>query len=91
MDNIIKQIREILGNHYTSQISIHILADEIYFGIYESEVIIIVDLKGKDVYVDSETMVHHLSSNMLDELSRICRLVEENLDVIEDLLVFDED
>jgi len=91
MNNIIRQMREILGNHYTSQINIHILSDEIYFGIYEVEVCIIVDLKGRDVYVECEGLKGKLSSGTLDELSKICELLEDNLDVFVELLKWNEE
>lgn len=86
MNNIIKQIREIIGTHWSSQIHIHIFKDEIYFGIYESEVPIIVDLKRKEVYVECEGLKSNFTSDMLDELGQICRLLEDNLDVIGDFL-----
>lgn len=91
MDQIIKQIRGVLGNHWTSQISIHILADEVFFGIYESEIPIIVDLKGKEVYMDCEGLNHHLSGDMLLELCNVVRVLESNLDVLSKLLEWKEE
>lgn len=86
MTELIKQMRDVLGDNYTNQIHIHILSDEIYIGIYENEIPIIVDLKGKEVYVDCEGMIHHLGSKELFELEIIVGLLKENLDVIEGLL-----
>lgn len=86
MIKLIKQMRDILGDHYTNQIHIHILSDEIYFGVYENEIPIVVNLKNKEVYVDCEGMIHHLNWEMLDKLFSICWLLESNLEMLEDLL-----
>ena len=86
MTELIKQIRKILGNHWSSQIHVHITKDEVWLEIYETEVVIIIDLKKKEVYVDCEASHHCLNSDMLNELGQICRLIEENLDVIKELL-----
>jgi len=88
MDKIIKQMRKIIGDHWSSQIHIHIFKDEIYFGIYESEIVVIIDLKKKEVYVECETG-YHLTSDVLEELSKVVKLLEENLDIIENLLTKD--
>ncbi len=86
MTKIIKQIRKIIGDHWSSQIHIHIAKDEIWMDIYESETPLVIDLKKKEVYVDCEASNHHLTWSMLDELSRIVKLLQDNLDVFEDLL-----
>lgn len=86
MTELIKQIRKILGKHDSSHFQIHFASDEIWMYIYEIEVPIIIDLKKKDVYVDCEGIEHRLTSSMLEELGWIVRLLEENLNVIEDLL-----
>ncbi|MCE5220033.1 MAG: hypothetical protein LLF98_01895 [Clostridium sp.] len=86
MTNIIKQIRKIIGNFDSSDISIHIAGNEIWFYIYESEVPIIIDLKNNNVYVDCETMSHQLTSSMLYELHMITELLNDNLDVFRNLL-----
>ncbi len=91
MDNIIRQIREIMGNHWSSQINIHIYTDEISFDIYESEIPVIVDLKEKEVYIDCESMVHHLTSDMLYELFQIVVVLEENLNMFVELLKWKEE
>ena len=86
MDNIIKEMRKIIGDHDYNYINICICRNEIWFEVYETEVQVVVDLKKKEVYVDCEAICNHLTSDMLDELSKICKLIEDNLDVIEDLL-----
>lgn len=87
MTNIIKQIREIIGKHWTSQIKIHIFEEnEIVFYIYETEAAIMINLKNKDVYLDCEFSKHHLTGDMLDELGKVVKILEENLDVLEDLM-----
>lgn len=86
MDNIIKQIRKIIGDHWSSQIHIHIFKDEIYFEIYESEIPIIIDLKKREIYVEYDLSTHHLTSSMLYELYMITELLETKWDVFEELL-----
>jgi len=86
MDNIIKQIRKIIGDHWSSQIQINIGIDEIWFNIYESEVLITIDTKKKEIYVDCELSNHHLTSSMLYELYMITELLETKWDVFEELL-----
>lgn len=86
MTNIIKEIRKILNNHWSSQIHIHITDNEIWIDIYESEIPLVIDLKKREAYIDCETISHHLNADMLDELNKICRLLEDNMDVIEDLM-----
>ncbi|MCK9330200.1 MAG: hypothetical protein M0Q94_10040 [Candidatus Cloacimonetes bacterium] len=86
MNDIIKQIRKIIGNFDPSHIQINIGIDEIWFNIYESEVPLIIDLKNKEVYVDCEGYQYKLNGDMLIELGEICTLIESNLNVIEDLL-----
>lgn len=86
MDNIIKQMRKIIGDHWSSQIQINIGIDEIWICIYESEIPIIIDLKKREVYVDCELSSHHLTSSMLYELYMITELLECKWDVFEELL-----
>lgn len=86
MDNIIKQIRKIIGDHWSSQIQINIGIDEIWICIYESEIPIIIDLKKREVYVDCELSGLHLTSSMLYELYMITELLECKWDVFEELL-----
>lgn len=86
MDNIIKQIRKIIGDHWSSQIHIHIFKDEIYFEIYESEIPVIIDLKKREIYVECDLSTHHLTSSMLYELYMITELLECKWDVFEELL-----
>lgn len=87
MTNIIKQIKNIIGNHWSSKIRIDIWTDEFCIYIYESEIPIVVNLKDKTVYVDCDTMNHRLTGDMLDELSRIVKLLEDNMEVVLDCLV----
>lgn len=86
MEQIIKQIRKIIGDHWSSQIHAHIFKDEVYFSIYESEIPVIIDLKKKEVYVECESVKEYLCADMLIELGKICGLLEENLGVFEELL-----
>lgn len=81
MDKLIKQMRKILGNHYSSEIHISITQDELWFEIYESRLPIIIDLKKGEVYLDCETCNNHLTSDMLHELAKISKLLEENVDL----------
>ena len=86
MDNIIKQIRKIIGDHWSSQIQINIGIDEIWICIYESEIPIIIDLKKREIYVEYDFSTHHLTSSMLYELYMITELLECKWDVFEELL-----
>ena len=86
MEKLIKQIRKIIGDHDSSQIHIHIFKNELYLGIYETEIPIIIDLKKKEVYVECESIGNCLTSSMLFELGSIVKLLESNLDVFEGLL-----
>jgi len=86
MTNVIKEIRKIISEFNSNWITIHIADDEIWIDIYETEVPLVIDLKHKEVYVDCESSCHKLSSSMLNELSKICELLENNLNAIEDLL-----
>lgn len=80
MTEIIKKIQWILGNHDSSMIQIKICPTDIWFLIYESEVLITVDKKEKSVCVDCEGNRGGLTADMLDELSKIVRLLEDNID-----------
>ena len=86
MNDIIKQIRKIIGKFDSSHIQINIGIDEIWFNIYESEVLIVVDTKKKEIYVDCELSNHRLTSSMLYELYMITELLETKWDVFEELL-----
>lgn len=87
MTELIKQMRKIIGNHWSSHIQITIFSeDEICLRIYESEIPLVVDLKKKEVYLDCEGLKNQLTSSMLIELGSIAKLVEDNWDVLEDLM-----
>jgi len=86
MTNLIKEIRKIIGDNDYNYIDIHICYNEIWLDIYETGVVIAIDLKKREVYVDCETLSNKLSWTMLDELSKIVKLLEDNLDIIDDLL-----
>lgn len=86
MDNIIKQIRKIVGSFDSSCLQINIGVDEIWICIYESEIPIIIDLKKREIYVECDLSTHHLTSSMLYELYMITELLECKWDVFEELL-----
>lgn len=89
MTNLIKQMRKILGNDWCNQIHIHIGSEEIWLEIYETEIPLVINLNKKEVYVDNEYSKHHLDSDMLNELGQICKLLEDNLNIIEEILKWD--
>jgi hypothetical protein len=82
MTEIIKKIQEILGDFEGSMLKINITPHEIWLDIYETEVPLTIDKKDKHVYVDCEFYNHQLTADMLDELSQICKVLEENIDVV---------
>ncbi len=61
LTDLIKQIRNIIGNHWPSKIRIDIWQDEFYIYIYESEIPIVVNLLNKEVYINCEISNHHLN------------------------------
>ena len=91
LNDIIKHILKIICNHKGNKLSINIWPpNEIYFYIYESEIPICINIKEKYAYIDTETINNHLSGNMLNELSQIIKIIENNIDVILDCLVFNK-
>lgn len=83
MNELIKDINDIMGNFEGSQLTIRFFNDGgIVFGIYEQEIPIVVDTKEKTVYLDCEVTSSHLTSDMLNELSAITKLIEKNIDIV---------
>jgi len=88
LNNIIKQILNVIGNHEGSKFTLTIWPpDEIYISIYETDVLIEINKKEKYAYVNTETMEHHLTASMLDELSQIVKIIDDNIDVVLECLV----
>jgi len=85
VQNVIKQILKIIGDNEGSKFSLHIWPfSEICIYIYETEIPIIINIKEKYAYIDTDTMDNHLTSSMLEELSEIVKIIEENINVILD-------
>jgi hypothetical protein len=83
MQKVIKQILEVIGDYEGSKLTFTIWPpDEIYFYIYETEIPVVINVKEKYAYVDSETMTNHLTGDMLYELSHIVKIIESNMDDI---------
>jgi len=83
LQNIIKQILNVIGDNEGSKLSLHIWPfSEICVYIYETEIPIVIDIKEKYAYIDTDTMDNHLTSSMLDELSQIVKIIDDNIDVI---------
>ena len=86
MNRLIKKIMNIMGDHWSSCLKISIDQDEIYFGIYDSEVPIVIDVHKQEVYLDCEGVSTYLTSDMLHELYQITALLERNVETIVDLV-----
>lgn len=84
MEKLIKQINKIVNpDNIGTQLTIRFYNDGgIVFGIYEQEISIVVDREKEKVYLDCETTSSHLTYDMLNELAKITKLIEENLDII---------
>jgi len=83
LQDIIKQMLNVIGNYEGSKISMGIWPpNEIYFLIYETEALVEIDKKEKCAYLNTDTMTHHLTSSMLDELRQIVKIIDDNIDVI---------
>lgn len=84
MENVIKQINEIMGpDNLGSQLTVSFFGDGgIVFGIYEQEIPIVVDKESMQVYLDCETTSSSLTYDMLNELTQITKLIEDNLEII---------
>lgn len=84
MESIINKIRQILGNHESSQLSIQFFNDgEIVFNIYESEIPIV--FNGKYIALDCETTRINLTTDMLNELYQISKLLDQNKDLLKSI------
>ena len=83
LQDIIKQMLNVIGDYEGSKISMGIWPpNEIYFLVYETEALIEIDKKEKCAYLNTDTMTHHLTSSMLDELNQIVKIIDDNIDVI---------
>ena len=83
LQDIIKQMLNVIGDYEGSKISMGIWPpNEIYFLVYETEALIEIDKKEKCAYLNTDTMTHHLTASMLDELCQIVKIIDDNIDVI---------
>lgn len=83
MEILIKQINEIMGpDNLGAELTIKFYKNKIVFGVYEQEIPIVVDKKSMQVYLDCETTSSHLTYDMLNELTQITKLIENNIDII---------
>lgn len=83
MEKVIKKINETMGDFEGSMLTIRFFRDKvIVFEIYEQEIPIVVDRTKKEVYLDCETTSSHLTKDMLEELTQITKIIEENLDTV---------
>lgn len=86
MTNIIKKIKEIMGNHWSSDLKVSFFNDGgIVFEIYESEIPIAIDIKKSEVYLDCELYDGHLTVDMLQELHDVVKLLEDNIEVLREI------
>jgi len=82
LQNIIKQMLNVIGNYEGSKLSLHIWPfSEICVYIYETEISIVINVKEKYAYIDTDTMDNHLTASMLDELCQIVKIIDDNIDV----------
>lgn len=84
MEKLINKINEVMGKeNLGSQLAINFYNDGgIVFGIYEHEIPIVVDKKNMRVYLDCELTYTKLTYDMLNELTQITKLIEENIETI---------
>ena len=83
MNNIIKQILSIIGDHEGSKLTINIYPpNDISFYIYDIEIPVNIDIKDKYAYIDCELIDGRLTKDMLNELSEIVKIIEGNIDII---------
>ena len=81
MQNVIKQILNIIGDEEGSKLTLNIYPpNEIFFHIYDVEIAVGINTKEKYAYVDTEYINNHLTSNMLLELGEIVKVIEDNID-----------
>jgi len=83
LQNVIKQILNIIGDEEGSKLTLNIYPpNEIFFHIYDVEIAVGINTEEKYAYVDTECINNHLTSSMLSELGEIVKIIEENIDVI---------
>jgi len=54
--------------------------------VYDNEIPIVIDIKEKYAYIDTNMIDAHLTSSMLDELSQIVKIIDDNIDVFMECL-----
>ena len=82
LQSIIKQMLNVIGEQKGSRLSLNIWPpNEIYMCVYETEIPIVIDIKEKYAYIDTNTMDNHLTSSMLDELNQIVKIINNNIEV----------
>ena len=90
IDKVIKQILSIIGkDELGSMLKIVFYGNEVWFEIYENSIPVIIDMKTKEVYLDTEASSHHLTGDMLSELSQIVKTIENNIETIVECLEVD--
>lgn len=84
LEKVIKEINEIMGkDNIGSQLTIKFFTDDIItFGIYEQEIPIIVDKKAESTYLNCELCNSHLTYDMLNELTQITKVIQDNIKII---------
>ena len=83
LQSIIKQMLNVIGDYEGSKLSLNIWpSGEICFYIYETEIPVVINVKNKYVYIDTDTMDHHLTASMLNELCQIVKIIDDNIKVI---------
>jgi len=87
LQNIIKQILNVIGDNEGSKLSLNIWPpNEMCIYVYDSEIPIVINVKNKYVYIDTDTMDHHLTFSMLDELCQIIKIIDDNIEVFMECL-----
>jgi len=87
LQDIIKQILNVIGNYEGSKLTINIWPfDNISIYVYDNEIPIVIDIKEKYAYIDTNMIDAHLTSSMLDELSQIVKIIDDNIDVFMECL-----
>jgi len=82
LQDIIKQMLNVIGDYEGSKLTINIWPpNEMCIYIYDSEIPIVINVKNKYIYIDTDTMDHHLTASMLDELCQIVKIIDNNIDV----------
>lgn len=86
MLKIIKQIKKIMGDHWSSEVNIKLYNNGIIiFYIYESEIPIVVNANKDEVYLDCECHNGRLTVDMLQELHDIARVLKDNIEVLREV------